>query len=57
MTDLAQSGSPSSNDEDTSKTVTLTPLEDENEDLEQGRGPREVEVITVDMNSPTDSPR
>ena len=57
MTDLAQSDSPSSNDEDTSKTVTLTPLEDENEDLEQGRGPREVEAITVEMNSPTDSPR
>ena len=50
MSDLVQSGS----HEDTSTTA---PLEDENEDLERGLGPREVEVITVDMKSPSDTPR
>ena len=53
MSDLVQSDSPPSNDEDTSTTA---PLENENEDLEQGLGPQEVEVITVDMKSPSDSP-
>ncbi|EJK67990.1 hypothetical protein THAOC_10885, partial [Thalassiosira oceanica] len=53
MSDRVQSVSPLSNDEETPPA----PLEDENDDLEQGRGPREVEVITVDVKSPGDSPR
>ncbi|EJK56309.1 hypothetical protein THAOC_23839, partial [Thalassiosira oceanica] len=44
MSDRVQ---PLSNDEET--TPPPAPLEDENDDLEQGRGPREVEVITVDV--------
>ncbi|EJK46713.1 hypothetical protein THAOC_34608 [Thalassiosira oceanica] len=52
MSDRVQ---PLSNDEET--TPPPAPLEDENDDLEQGRGPREVEVITVDVKSPSDSPR
>ena len=54
MSDLVQADSPPSNDEDTAPA----PPEYENGDLEQGRGPREVDdVVTDDVKSPGDPPR